>query len=473
MSRATPVSDHSLWWDTVGEVPEWDRFDCDISAEVCVVGGGFSGLTAALKLVESGASVVVLEAKEPGYAASGRNAGFVVPNIAKVDPDGMQYLLGKEKGTRLAHAISRGGEGVFGTARRLGIDCDAVETGWIQPVTYPGMIDAVHARFEQWKSLGRPVEWLDRVEIAKVMGCERFVGGWIDRSGGGIHPLKYLFGLGLAVRDLGGSVYSETPATGFQRSDGKWRVKTSRGEVLAETLLICANVSTGQLDVSAGASLMPARIYQMATKPLSKADSERLTPGRQPVSDVQNDVFTFRIDADNRLITGGMPIFPWDDGPGMGTRMARRLASELDLNEVPQVEKLWTGVAAVTTDFLPGIRQIGPGAFSGVACNARGIASTHVLGNDLAALALKGDPARDLTAIPVREIAAAPFRRLAPLATRSWLWWGRRRDRILARNAKTEIGNCRHVEMSGYTLEEMRIPIKTTEKNPQNNQRRE
>jgi glycine/D-amino acid oxidase-like deaminating enzyme len=308
------------------------------------------------------------------------------------------------------------------------------------------MLDTVHARFEQWKSLGRPVEWLDRVEIAKVMGCERFVGGWIDRSGGGIHPLKYLFGLGLAVRDLGGSVYSETPVTGFQRSDGKWRVKTSRGEVLAETLLICANVSTGQLDASAGASLMPAQIYQMATKPLSKADSERLTPGRQPVSDVQNDVFTFRIDADNRLITGGMPIFPWDDGPGMGSRMARRLASELDLNEVPQVEKLWTGVAAVTTDFLPGIRQIGPGAFSGVACNARGIASTHVLGNDLAALALKGDAARDLTAIPVREIAAAPFRRLAPLATRSWLWLGRSRDRILARNAKTKIGNCRHVE---------------------------
>jgi len=431
MSPGMPVSDRSLWLQTAGPPPSSESLDGDTACDVAVIGAGFTGLTAALLLAEAGLSVLVLEAEEPGWGASGRNAGFVVPTLSRVDPDGMRRILGDQRGDRLARAVGAGGAGVFALARRHAIACDQVESGWVQPVHASALLDTVRRRCAQWAALDQPVDWLDHAAVAEVTGTDRFVGGWIHRGGGAIHPVKYLHGLVAAFARAGGRMVCRTPVRRWRRAGEGWAVETDVGTVTAGRLLVCTNALAGALDRALARSFVPLTVYQMASDPVDDETASRLTPGRQPVSDTRADVFTFRLDADNRLITGGMAALPFSAGPRIAGHMQRRLASELRLGAPPPVAFLWRGTAAVTRDFLPAIHRLGAGAWAGFACNARGIASTHVLAQDLVRLVCDGDAATETTAIPVRPVRPLPFAGLAAALPHLWLMKGRLDDRRL------------------------------------------
>jgi len=433
MSPGMSVSDRSLWLQTAGPAPETDPLEGDVRCDVAVIGAGFTGLTAALLLAEAGRSVVVLEAAEPGWGASGRNAGFVVPTLSRADSEIMRALLGGERGDRLARAVAGGGLGVVALARRHAIACDQVETGWVQPVHAGSLVEPVRRRFDQWAALDQPVDWLDRAAVAETVGTDRFVAGWIHRGGGALHPVKYLYGLAAALKGAGGRLVSRMPVRRWRQSGSDWALETGTGTVRADRLLVCTNALAGSLDRALARSFVPLTVYQMATHPVDAATAARLSPGRQPVSDTRADVFTFRLDAENRLITGGMAAWPVAAGPRIARHMQSRLAGELKLAGLPQVETLWRGTAAVTRDFLPAIHRLSPGAYAGFACNARGIASTHVLAHDLARLVQEGDDAAEATAIPVRPLRPLPLAlaRLAAALPHLWLVKGRLDDRRL------------------------------------------
>jgi len=431
MSPGMPVSERSLWLETAGPAPDFDGLDGDTACDVAVIGAGFTGLTAALLLAEAGLSVLLLEAREPGWGASGRNAGFVVPTLSRADPDAMRRILGAERGERLARAVGAGGPGVFALARRHAIACDQVENGWVQPVHAAALVDGVRRRCDQWAALGQLVDWLDRAAVAEITGTDRFVAGWIHSGGGAIHPVKYLYGLAAAFARAGGRLVCRTPVRRWRRGGDGWMLEIDSGTVATDRLLVCTNALAGPLDRALARCFVPLTVYQMATQPLGDEAAARLTPGRQPVSDTRADVFTYRLDSENRLITGGMAAIPLAAGPRIAGRMQRRLASELRLAAPPPVEILWRGTAAVTRDFLPAIHRLGPGAWAGFACNARGIASTHVLAHDLVRLVRDGEAAAEETAVPVRPLRPLPLAGLAAALPHLWLIKGRLDDRRL------------------------------------------
>ncbi|MHA1565490.1 MAG: NAD(P)/FAD-dependent oxidoreductase [Alphaproteobacteria bacterium] len=371
-------------------------------ADVAIIGGGFTGLSAALHLAEQGVAVRVIEAGEIGSCASGRNGGLVVPNFAKADPSVVQARLGMEAGNRLLELIGGAGDAVFDLIKRLGIECDAEQTGWIQPAHRAEVLKALERRCEEWAARGRPVALLDRDELSRLTGCEKFFGGWVDRSGGQLNPLKYVRGLAKAAMDAGAHVHTGARINSMERTARRWTLKSNGGTITADQVLLCTNAEVGRLWPRLMRSFIPLTVHQLATVPISDALANRISPGRQPVSDTSTNLFSYRLDRENRLISGGMAALPWGADGRMVRYIAQRLDHMLDLGGVPRVEHIWHGTAAVTPDFLPRLHMLAPGLHAGLGCNGRGIAMTTVLGQVLAQAAQQGH-ARGL-AVPLNEL---------------------------------------------------------------------
>lgn len=404
----------TLWTLTADPAPDRTVVILPQRADVVVIGGGFTGMTAALALVRKGRSVVVLERSRLGDGASGTNAGFVVPNFAKADPDAVRRKLPDPAAERLLRLVGEGADQVFETIRAEGIDCDARQTGWLQPAYGKEAANMLRRRAAAWNALGRPVRFLSANAVQHETSMAIYQGGLFDPSGGAIHPLKYLSGLADAVTRRGGVIREQAEVTAVTRSENGWRVAFTGGELAAAVVILATNAFTSGVAGRLGSTTVPLRVYQVATKPLSEAVVNRISPNRLPVGDTRMNLFTYRLDRDNRLISGGMAINPVGAFRRVGNAVVDRLVAELGLERRPEVEVVWTGVAAMTPDFLPRIHQFGPGFYAGIGCNGRGIAMTAQLGRVLARAAL-GEPAENLP-VPLISARRLPFHALTPLA---------------------------------------------------------
>lgn len=404
----------TLWLATSGEAPSFPSLKGDVAARVAIVGGGFTGLSAALHIARSGADVVLLEARRIGWGASGRNAGFVVPNFSKADPAGVIAKLGHSKGEALLALVGSGGDRVFEHAQYAGLGRQAERNGWLQPAHSPAAAAMLRKRVEIWKQLGRPVEWLDEAETARRTGMDIYHGALADRSGGMINPLAYAWGLARLAEAAGARIMERTVVAAIEAAGGGWRLDTADGTVRADMVLLCTNAETAGAAARLARSVIPLGVYQMATDPLPADLVRAFSPNREPVSDTRSNIFTYRLDAENRLISGGMALVPFGAERRMGARIASRLAAELGLGDVPRVAHVWRGTAAVTTDFLPHIFTYGPGFVGVTACNGRGVAMTTMMGEVLASM-VGGVPLAALP-VPAGPPPVIPFRPLAAFA---------------------------------------------------------
>ncbi|UUP15907.1 NAD(P)/FAD-dependent oxidoreductase [Nitratireductor thuwali] len=433
----------TLWHAVTGPAPAFGRLDPGATAEVAVIGGGFAGLSSALALAQRGVEVLLLEAHAVGWGASGRNAGFVVPNFSKADPAAVVARLGKETGERLLELVGQGADRVFAFARAAGLGWQAEQNGWLQPAHSAAAADMLRKRVEAWRALGRPVEWIDAAETARRTGMDIYHGALADRSGGVINPLAYARALARAAAAAGARIVEDATVTDVRPADGDgWHLATTQGAVRAGKVLLCTNAEEAGVAARLAWQVIPLNVYQIATEPLTKEAANRFSPHREPVSDTRANIFTFRLDADNRLISGGMAIVPLAAERRMGARIVRRLARELGLSDVPRVTHVWRGTAAVTPDFLPRIVRFGDGFFGATGCNGRGIAMTTMFG-DVLADAVTGAPP-DALPVPVSEPASIPFRPIARAAPSAFLvrgilddWRTTRRTAAKATNTST------------------------------------
>jgi glycine/D-amino acid oxidase-like deaminating enzyme len=397
-------------------------------ADLAIIGGGFSGLSAALHAAGQGLSVIVLEAEIVAWGASGRNAGFVVPNFAKMDPDDVTALLGTKRGERLIEFACGSGDLVFDLIKRHGIECEAEQSGWIQPAHSAAAFEKVQSRAGQWAKRGRPVAVLDRIAVEEATGAKGYFGGWTDRSGGLLNPVEYARGLADAAERAGARIFERSSVREITQEAGGYRLTTDKGVVRAAKVFVATNAYGQSLNPVLGRTYFPLRVFQIATEPLPREIRKRLVPGNQGVGDTRRNLFTFRFDAANRLITGGMHIF----SPGAAERVPhaihRRLAEKLELKHIPPIAYAWSGMAAVAPDFLPHLVDLGPGMIAGFACNGRGIALTTAMGRVIAEWA-SGVDARDLPIpfAPPRKIPFHGMMRHAPNALLPWSMW---RDRL-------------------------------------------
>ena len=378
----------SLWTDTASPAPETRPLTGSRQADVVVVGGGYTGLSAALHLAENGADVMLLEAEVPGFGASGRNNGQVIPTYTRHNPDDVVREFGTDQGERLNRWVGGSADLVFDLIRHHGIECDAAQKGWLQPAHTESRMAGLRAKHDQWSERGAAVAMINRDVMAKLTGSPIYHGGWIHRSGGHIQPLSYARGLAQAAIAAGASIHCHCPALELRRVGNHWRVTVPQGAVDAETVLLATNAYTDALWPGLVRSIVPVRSFQIATAPLSANVAATVLPEGHGFSDTRQALWAFRKDRDNRLVTTCMPFTPF------GARRALRRSTLARLHQAyPQIpetafEYIWDGKVAMTTDRLPRYHELAPGIHAGLGYSGRGIAIGTAMGRFLADRAL-------------------------------------------------------------------------------------
>lgn len=402
----------SLWAATAEAGRNFPALSGAARVKSVVVGGGFTGLSTALHLAEAGHDVALLEANMVGWGASGRNGGQVIAGL-KYDPDELEEMFGSDLGPRLVQAVGDGPDYLFRLIERLGIRCNARQNGWIQPAHSEGALATVQRRARQWQRRGASTQILGDKEAAKLLGSDAYLGGWLDRRGGGIQPLSYARGLAAAAADRGARIYAGSPALRTVRDGNGWRIETQNGSLTADTLVLATNAYTDDLWPGLRRSVVPTFSLQVATGPLPEAIRRTVLPEGQLASDTLRLLRYYQIDGDGRFVLGARG--PFRDGvaladAGEQLRHIRQLYPQL--NGVP-FSYVWSGQVAITADHLPHLHVLAPSVFAALGFNGRGVALTTTMGRFLAALA-SGTPieAVDFPVAPLRPLPLHAFNRL-------------------------------------------------------------
>ena len=400
------------------------------SVDTVIVGAGLTGLTAALHLRRAGMECVVLEAVEPGWGASGRNNGQIIPTLSRVDPEAI-IAAHRVAGERFVGLIRDSAQSLFDTIREERINAEAEQTGWVQPVHSPGRMKLAESRVAQWRKVGAKVALLSGVELAQKLGSAAsgpgaWHGGWWASTGGHVNPLALSRGLARAVTERGGVIHAQTPALAYGRAGSRWVVTTTQGRVDARALIVATNAASDafspRLAPALAHEVVPVVSWQMATQPIPENLRQSVIPERNAVSDTRGELRFMRYDARHRLVTGGAIFNQRGAEQRLRPLVARRLVETFpQLATLPggiTFDYVWNGNVGMTRDYLPRVHMLGPDGYAWVGCNGRGVALAMSIGREFAR-GILGVPRNEL-ALPFTEPEPIPFydlaKRLAPLA---------------------------------------------------------
>lgn len=417
---------NSLWAATAAAPADTPPLAGERRADVVVVGAGFTGLSATLHLAEAGADVVLLEAGEPGWGASGRTGGQVITGF-KMDPEELVAQFGPDRGERLAAFAGGVADTVFDLVERHEIDCHAERTGWIQGVHAQSRMNLAERRVTQWTARGANAELLDAARMTELTGTTVYAGGWLDHRGGMLQPLGYSRGLAKAALSAGAAIHGRSPVTGLVRQDESWRVETPGGAVIAGQVLLATNAYTGDIWPGLRQSVIPLFSYQIATKPLGDNLRRSVMPGGMPVSDTRRLLTYFRLDHTGRLLVGGR-------GHAGATENAadyRYISGSLqrlfpELADV-ELDYHWEGQVALTLDHMPHMHEPAPGLHAMLGYNGRGVAMATACGRMMAGR-LQGTPVEELP-LPVTPVKPIPFHGFRRPGIAAAVFWKRLLDR--------------------------------------------
>jgi glycine/D-amino acid oxidase-like deaminating enzyme len=420
MAEPFPLSP-SLWAATAPPAPATPPLAAPAKAEVCIIGGGYCGLSTALHLAEQGVDTILIEAREPGWGASGRNGGQVIPGL-KYDPVDLEAKFGAERGRMLVDFAGRTADTVFDLIQRLGLDVPHVRAGWIQGAHTEAGLAEVARRSEQWRAWGAETELLDRGQVAAKLGTESYLGGWVDRRGGAIQPLAYARGLVRAAQAAGARIHGATSATRLERQGARWRIETATGQAIdAARVLIATNGYTGDLVPGLRRTVMPVNSFQIATEPLTDNLRRTILPEGHVSSDTRKLLLYFRFDHQGRLLMGGRGPIREPRGPEDWAHLERVLIKLFPQLGTPPIAYRWCGRVAITRDFLPHLHEPEPGLTVDIGCMGRGVGLQTAMGMALARYLVLGD-ARQLPVpiVPVRPIPVHALNKLYLAAVIAW-----------------------------------------------------
>jgi glycine/D-amino acid oxidase-like deaminating enzyme len=402
----------SLYADTARPAPATARLDGDRRVSAAIVGGGFTGLSAALHLAEAGVEAIVLEANEPGYGASGRNGGQVNPGL-KWEPDDLVESFGPELGGRMAAMGAGAPDLVFSLVEKHGIDCEAHRGGTLRVAVNDGSEASVRRSAEQWARRDAPVEWLGREALAAMVGTDAYRGASFDRRGGTLNPLGYARGLAEAAMRAGATVTSRAPVRSIRREGSRWVLEAEGGRVTADHVVIGTNGYTGPLWPKLAETVAPVFSAITATEPLAPDVLAALMPDRPALYEISARYAYYRRDGFGRFLMGGRSVLRASAEPADYQPLVDHALRLFPMLKGVRWTHAWNGRLAMTTDELPHLHAPAPGVHVGLGYNGRGVAMATAMGR-LLAERVTGKPDAEL-ALSVTDIRPIAFHALWPI----------------------------------------------------------
>jgi gamma-glutamylputrescine oxidase len=382
----------------------YSPLQADIDADVVIVGGGLAGLSAAIELADRGFSVVLLEAREVGSGASGRNGGQAIHGLA-CDQDEIESQLGLDEAKRVWSMSIEALDLIRERCERFAIDCDWRD-GWL------GL--AVNAKraaqLKQWQErmatvYGHPTQWIAPKEIGRWIDSPRFHSGLSDPRSGHLHPLKYSLGLARAAQSLGVRIHEQTAALSLEPAAAPGTssvVRTAQGSVKARQVLLAGNAYLQEvapaIAPSLGARIMPVGTYIICSERIDPALCDSLIPSRAAVCDTNFVLDYFRPTADHRMLYGGRVSYSTVTPMNLAQSMQSRMAGTFPQLAHTKVEYAWGGFVDISMNRAPDFGRLPQR--SGAASvyylqgfSGHGLALTGLAGK-LVAEAMAGDASR-------------------------------------------------------------------------------
>lgn len=396
----------------------------ETQADVCVIGAGFTGISAALQLAENGFSVVVLEGERIGFGASGRNGGQIVNGYSR-DLETIARRYGPDRAARLGEMSLEGGEIIRSRVAKYGIECDLQHGGFFAAFTDKQVREMAHHK-AHWEKHGHTgLEMVSKAEVDKYVKTDRYVGGMIDKLGGHIHPLNLVLGEAAAVESLGGRIYENSRVTAVDMGANPV-VRTAKGSVKAKYVLVCGNAYLGSMLPKITDKMMPVSSQVMATEPLDARLIEDMLPANYCVEDANYVLDYYRRTADNRLLYGGGIGYGGQDPANLTGVIRPNMLKTFPQLADTKIEFAWSGNFALTLTRIPHMGKLADNVYFSHGDSGHGVTTTHLLGKILgeavAGHAGRYDVWSSLTALPFP--GGKTFR--VPLTVLGAWWYGMR-----------------------------------------------
>jgi len=394
-------------------------------ADVCVIGGGFSGLSAALHLSEQGRHVTLLEGAQIGWGASGRNGGQIVNGLnASLDTIGKRY--GSQTADFVGGLVQEGAGIIRHNVKTHNIQCDLKPRNIYVAFNARQMRD-LEDKQALWKRHGMEEhEMLDSAALQQHVGSDGYCGGMIDHSGGHLHPLNLALGEAAALERSGGIIHEQTRVTRIDSIDTQPVVITDNGSVRCKTLVICGNAYLGKSVPALAPRVMPVSTQVMATEPLSEELARKLLPTDSCIEDVRYILDYYRLSADRRLLFGGGTVYGGSEPKDVEGKLRPNMEKVFPELRGVKVTHAWSGNFALSFSRVPQLGRLGPETYFAMGYSGHGVTGSHLFGR-LLAEAVSGNTER------FEQFAALPWhpfpggqRFRAPYSTVGSWWYGLR-----------------------------------------------
>ena len=379
MTYTSPISPGYSWYeDTVGERPPYPALDGDLRVDVAVIGGGFTGLSAAAHLAKAGVNVALIEQHRFGDGASGRNGGQLGTG-QRGSLDEMEAAWGWTRAKALFDLAEEAKAHLLEFAETNAIDIDY----------QPGQLSVAHkkryvgdyrryADYMRERAGYQHLTFMDERETAERLGSTRYFGGMRDAGTGHINPMKLVIGTARVAAAAGAKLFEGTASTGIASSGGKVRVTTPHGTITADKALIAVNAYGGDLEPVSAAHVMPIGSFIGATVPLGSTSD--ILPGGEAVDDSRFVVRYFRRVKNGALLFGGREIYNINDPKDIPDAIRRQIAEVYPQLKDVEITHSWGGFVGITVPRKPFVREVMPNVISAGGYSGHGVMLSNFMG---------------------------------------------------------------------------------------------
>jgi glycine/D-amino acid oxidase-like deaminating enzyme len=402
-----PYQEKIFWHDTV-EIANANGEPLPAAVDVAILGGGFTGLSAARMLGKQGARVAVLEAETLGWGASSRNGGMVLTGM-KLPVETLVSRYGREATQRMYAASLASIDCVEHLVAQENIACDFVRCGHLEVACKPAHFDGFARSAERVaREFNHTLRIVPQDELRNEIGSDIYFGGLVDETSAGLNPARYVAGLAQAAANAGALLFERARVTAIERADRNggpaFRLATARGAISAREVFVATSGYTGSATPALQKKIIPIGSFIIVTDPLPEALAHELSPRNRMIYDSKNFLYYYRLTPDNRMLFGGRAAF-FPETSSTTRRSAEILRRGMvhvypQLAEIP-IAYAWGGTLDFCFDIMPHAGKL-DGLYYAVGYAGHGVAMATYLGMKMAQVIAGGRDENPFAGIPFR-----------------------------------------------------------------------